>query len=131
VSRKSQVFTIVLLALVGVGFVTQLYNDAWGLLKSILIFGVIAGLLYFLMHRVLLRMAGMSGSKDKGYEKALRQQKLRNKSKKQPNAQTLFSSTSPAKLKKMNRLKPSARREHPFRVIEGKKNKTNKRTKTS
>jgi hypothetical protein len=128
VSRKSQVFTIVLLALVAVGFVTQLYNDAWGLLKSILIFGVIAGLLYFLMHRVLLRMAGMSDSKDKGYEKALRQQKLRNKAKKQPNAQPLFSSTSPAKLKKMNRLKPSARREHPFRVIEGKKNK---RTKTS
>jgi hypothetical protein len=128
VSRKSQVFTIVLLALVAVGFVTQLYNDAWGLLKSILIFGVIAGLLYFLMHRVLLRMAGMSDSKDKGYEKALRQQKLRNKAKKQPNSQPLFSSTSPAKLKKMNRLKPSARREHPFRVIEGKKNK---RTKTS
>lgn len=133
-SRKSQVFAVVLLTLVGVGLATQLYNDAWGLLKSILIFGAIAAVLYFLVNKLLLsRGAGMSSSPtDKGYQKALRQQKQRNKMKQQgPSSTSSSVSTSPAKMKKMNRLKPSLRRDNPFRVIEGKKNKPNKKTKTS
>lgn len=133
-SRKSQIFTVVVLALVGVGFATQLYEDAWGLLKSILIFVAIAAVLYFLVNKLLLsRGAGMSSSPvDKGYQKALRQQKQRNKLKKQQvQPSKPFASASPSKLKKMNRLKPSLRRDNPFRVIEGKKNKPNKTTKTS
>jgi len=130
VSRKSQVFTVVLLTLVGVGFATQLYHDAWGLLKSILIFAAVAAVLYFLVNKLLLsRGAGLSsGPADKGYQKALRQQKQRNKRKGQSSPSV---TTSPSKLKKMNRLKPSLRRDNPFRVIEGKKNKPNKKTKTS
>lgn len=133
-SRKSQVFTVVLLTLVGVGLVTQLYSDAWGLLKSILIFGAIAAVLYFLVNKLLLsRGAGISSSPtDKGYQKALRQQKQRNKMKQQgQSSPSSLSPSSPAKMKKMNRLKPSLRRDNPFRVIEGKKNKSNKKTKTS
>jgi uncharacterized membrane protein YgaE (UPF0421/DUF939 family) len=133
VSRKSQVFTVVLLALVGVGFATQFYHDAWGLLKSILIFAVIAGVLYFLMNRLLFSRSagGSSSSADKGYQKALRQQKQRNKLKKQQGSGSPFTTPSPSKLKKMSRLRPSVRRDNPFRVIEGKKNKPNKKTKTS
>ncbi len=69
------------------------------------------------------------GTTDSGYQKALRQQK--NRIKKQGTEQPA-PHVSAAKFKKMNRLKASARRDHPFRVIEGKKNKpkTNE-TKTS
>ncbi|MED0675615.1 SA1362 family protein [Aneurinibacillus thermoaerophilus] len=133
-SRKSQIFTVVLLALVGVGLATQLYNNPWGLFKSILVFAVIAGVMYFLVNRLLLsRGTGFKGAPtDKGYQKALRQQKRRNKLK-QPGQHASVSMPSPLKLRKMSRLKPSLRRDNPFRVIEGKKNKqkTNKKTKTS
>ncbi|WCN38914.1 SA1362 family protein [Aneurinibacillus uraniidurans] len=124
-ARKFSLFSVALLALVGVGFASELYNNPAGLIRSILITVVIAGVLYFLFTRFMTsRGAGMfSSSTDKGYERALRQQKQRNK-------KSLQQSAGP-ELKKMNRLKSLTRRDHPFKVIDGKKNKSGKRSKTS
>lgn len=132
VSRKFSFFSVALLALVAVGFASELYRNPSGLIRSILITLAIAGVLYFVVTRLMMsRGAGTSsGSKDKGYERALRQQKLRNKNQSQQQAGSVLSSPS-SKLKKMTRLKSLARRDHPFKVIDGKKSKANKRTKTS
>ncbi|WP_047151474.1 SA1362 family protein [Aneurinibacillus tyrosinisolvens] len=132
-SRKSQVVTVVLFALVGVGLATQLYKDPWGLVKSILIMAAIGGLLYFLFNRFLPGGSGRTSTGDAGYQKALKQQKQRNKRSQQGQQSTPLIPSSTSKLKKMNRLKASARRNHPFRVIDGKKNKqkNTEKTKTS
>lgn len=131
-ARKFSLFSVALLALVGVGFASELYNNPAGLIRSILITVAIAGVLYFLFTRFMTsRGAGLSSrSTDKGYERALRQQKQRNKKSLQQSVGSEFMGVG-NKLKKMNRLKPLTRREHPFKVIDGKKNKSGKRSKTS
>ncbi|BAU27408.1 hypothetical protein DFP93_102346 [Aneurinibacillus soli] len=130
-ARKFSLFSVALLALVGVGFASELYNNPAGLIRSILITVAIAGVLYFLFTRFMAsRGAGMSSSTDKGYERALRQQKQRNKKSLQQSVSS-ESAGSSNKLKKTNRLKSLTRRDHPFKVIEGKKNKSGNRSKTS
>jgi hypothetical protein len=125
-SWKSKTVATVLFLLVAIGLFSQLNSDPWGLIKSLAIAAVFAGILYFAVTR--LSRANTGSSTDAGYQKALRQQKNRLKN---SSSQHSLQPSNSGKLKQMNKLKAS-RRNHPFRVIEGKKNKpkTNE-TKTS
>ncbi|MGM0844285.1 MAG: SA1362 family protein [Bacillota bacterium] len=104
-----------------IGLVSMLIGDPLALLQRIIIFAVIAGVIYFVFRKVMMGGSGKGQNKEqKAFLKAARQSKKRYNPKK-ASATVKASAANPFR-KKSHRKKSHAN----LTVIEGKKNKKNR-----
>ena len=128
-STKAIGFAVIVLVLAGIGLSHMLITDPIGTLTKAAVLVVVAGILY-LVYRYVSKSV-VTNSLEAGYRKALQQQKRRQKGK--SSLPFAFNHKEPEKFKptkKMNKLRHTARKNHSFQVIEGKKSKK-EQTKTS